>query len=451
MMGGASRSRSDLTEYVRTSTLVDTHEHLAKEPVYLNRADILCDLFDNYIPADLLVAGADPAAVRRLLDSSDPDLAGRFGGVREAWEKCLHTGYGEAVQIIGRAVYGMEEITPRGIEDASPRAAEIHQPGQRLRLLRDVARLDHVQIDDSSWPCPPDLSGPEFFLYDMSWALFSQGALEPKALDDLRAHTGVQVGDSADLREAMGLLFERYGPCAIAVKSQHAYKRTLAWQPREEADADRILKRLIAGAAVSPEEQNCLGDWCLARGVELMIEHNLPFKIHTGYYAGHNYMPIERIRPGLLCDLLMAFPEARFVLMHIGYPYGEELIALAKHFSNVYVDLCWAWSIDPCSTADFVRRFIHAVPANKLFAFGGDTGFAGASLAYAQQCREWLARTLQGEIDAGVLSERAAIRLARLWMGDNQRECFDIEGTRAAIRDAISEPAADAAPVAVAK
>ena len=51
-------------------------------------------------------------------------------------------------------------------------------------------------------------------------------------------------------------------------------------------------------------------------------------------------MPVERIRPGHLCALLMRYPKARFVLMHNAYPYSDELIAIAKHYPNVYIDMC---------------------------------------------------------------------------------------------------------------
>jgi predicted TIM-barrel fold metal-dependent hydrolase len=172
--------------------------------------------------------------------------------------------------------------------------------------------------------------------------------------------------------------------------------------------------------------------------VERAIEHNLPFKIHTGYYAGHSRMPVERIRSGHLCALLARYPQARFVLMHIAYPYSDELVALAKHYPNVYVDLCWAWSIDPYTTRDFVRRMIHAVPANKLFAFGGDTAWPSAVVAYAAQARQWLTRALQAEVDDGLLTERQAIALATRMMRTNQEECFDIAGTRAAIRRSLA-------------
>src|SRR5262249_9725200 len=157
------------------------------------------------------------------------------------------------------------------------------------------------------------------------------------------------------------------------------------------------------------EARLVLGDWCLARGVELAIEHDLPFKIHTGYYGANGVMPVERIRPGNLAALIDRYRDARFVLMHIAYPYGNELVAIAKHFPNVWVDLCWAWSIDPYSAGDFVRRFLHAVPCNKLFAFGGDVDWPTPTIAFAAQTRRWLQRTLEAEVRDGHLTEAEAI------------------------------------------
>jgi predicted TIM-barrel fold metal-dependent hydrolase len=149
-------------------------------------------------------------------------------------------------------------------------------------------------------------------------------------------------------------------------------------------------------------------------------------------------MPVSRIQSGNLCPLLARYLDAKFVLMHIAYPYNSELVAMAKHYPNIYVDLCWAWSIDPFSSSDFVRRFIHAVPINKLFAFGGDTGWPTSSAAYAIQARRWLTYALEAEVSDGFLTEPQAIRIATRLMCENQYACFDLEGTRAAIEQAVA-------------
>jgi hypothetical protein len=420
---------TDLSTHIRATRLIDTHEHLRDERNFVEDGpDVLQDLFDNYVTADLVVAGAQEDAVKRLLDASDPDLAGRLAGVHDAWERCRHTGYGEAVRLIGQLVYGIEEITPYSLEVARVRNLELRQPGERLRLLRDTANLDHVQVDDFRLQCEPDASGPGFFLYDLSWVEFCKGKIDAEGI---QREVGIAVESLTGLRGAIEALFQRYGPCAIAVKSQHAYERTLRWEERSDADAARALLRQLDGQILSEEERLCLGDWCLARGVEQAIAHNLPFKIHTGYYAGHSRMPIERVRAANLCALLARYPAARFVLMHAAYPYSAELIALAKHYPNVYIDMCWAWSIDPYSACDTLRRTIHAVPANKVFAFGGDTSWPAAAVAYAAQARAWLTRALMGEVEDGLLGEREAIALATRLMRENQLECFDIAGRRA--------------------
>ena len=429
---------TNLSEHIEQTALCDTHEHLRREPDWIDDGpDVLQDLFGNYVPADLITAGASQEALRRLTDASDPDLAGRFEGVRAAWEATQYTGYGEAVRRIVTDVYGFDELTPDVLAPAQEKLTELRTSGGRYNLLREVANLDHIQTDDSSWPCDPDESGPDFFLYDLSWAGFCSGQIDQEAI---AKDTGIAVVDLDSLQKAMEAIFEKHAPCAIAVKAQHAYNRTLNWQARARGDVERALyATLSSNNNVSESMRLCLGDWCWARGVELTIEHNLPFKIHTGYYAGNNRMPVDRIKAGNLCALLARYLDARFVLMHIAYPYSDELIALTKHYKNVWADLCWAWSINPYASSDFVRRFIHGAPINKLFVFGGDTRWPTSAAAYAFQTRFWLGKTLEAEVEEGYLTESQAMHIASRVMYDNQYECFDLEGTRDAIYRAMGE------------
>jgi len=43
----------DLNDHIRQITIVDSHEHLMKEPQWLDEgpADVLADLISNYVPA----------------------------------------------------------------------------------------------------------------------------------------------------------------------------------------------------------------------------------------------------------------------------------------------------------------------------------------------------------------------------------------------------------------
>jgi len=427
---------TDLSQFIQETPLCDTHEHMNREKVFLERnPDILCHLFDNYLKGDFWCGGVSRSALDSLLDSTNPDIRGRFAAVEEAWKAIQHTGYGEAIRLAAKHLYGMDEITPDAVEGVAGRNAELVQPGQRLRILRDLANLDHMQTDDARWACEPDESGPDFFFYDLSWRGFCCGVPD---LEPLTNETGIEATDISTLHEAMSALFKKHASTAIAVKSQHAYARTLSWRERSDAEAEsafQIIRR--DGEDAAEEAKLCLGDWAWARGCELCAEHDLPFKIHTGYYAGNDRMPVDYIRSGNMCALLAKHPDTRFVMMHIAYPYSHELTALAKHYRNVYIDLCWAWSIDPYSSCDFVRRCIHAVPANKLFIFGGDTFMPVPAFGYAVQARKWFTRALEGEVADGLLTEKEAIALAGRFMRGNQYDCFRVDAKRAAVTEAI--------------
>ena len=76
---------SDLAEAIAAMPLSDTHEHLHAERHYVGDGpDILQAIFDHYLLADLVVAGASAEAVARLVDAGDPDIRARFAGVRDA-------------------------------------------------------------------------------------------------------------------------------------------------------------------------------------------------------------------------------------------------------------------------------------------------------------------------------------------------------------------------------
>ena len=436
---------SEIADHIANVSVIDTHTHQRGDLAWEgpDAPDILSDLFGWYGSSDLIIAGASLDAVARLQDSSNEDLEGRFAGVAAAWAMAQFTGYGEAVRIAARDLYEIEVLSEATIRAGQKRLRALQRRGGCVALLRDRAKLDHVQTDLGLQVIDLPRTSAAFFLRDLSLVRFISGSIDDPVIE---AATGVTVRNLATLEQSMEALFARCAPLSIAVKSQHAYVRTLAWQKRTDADAERAVQAVLAGGPESDDPQSearlCLGDWCLARGVELATAYQLPIKLHTGYLAETGQlgtaMPVDRLRAGHLAPLLMEYPDARFVLMHIAYPYSDELIALAKHFGNVYVDLCWAWAINPLASKDFVRRFLHAVPMNKLFAFGDDAATPSMAYAYAVQMRRWLTRALEDEVADGFMTERQAMDVSTRLLRGNQLACFDIEGRQRAVRDATS-------------
>ena len=192
---------TDLALHIDNLQLIDTHEHLRKERDWVEEGpDILQDLFGNYVPADLIAAGANHADLKRLTDAADPDYGTRFESIRPAFEAARFTGYGEAVTILSREVYGMTDFSGDQLHMAQQKLTGWRQPGGRYKLLREVGKLDHVQTDDFCWPCVADDSGVDFFLYDLSWAGFCNGQVDAEAIEK---ETKVPVTNLASLKRGM--------------------------------------------------------------------------------------------------------------------------------------------------------------------------------------------------------------------------------------------------------
>jgi uncharacterized protein len=318
----------DLYDHIQQTPLIDTHEHLASEDEYLqNGPDVLRELFEFYGVSDLYSAGADLEKVKRVLDSDDPDVEARWNGIKDAWELCKYTGYGEATRLLAKHVYQIEDITLDAIVNAAHLNQQYRQAGQRLHLLKTVANLDHVQVDNFTWQCQADTSGVDFFLYDLSWANFCNGEIDA---EQLLKETDVTVTDLTSLRSAMEALFAKYGDQAIAVKAQHAYSRTLKWESPDNQKVETILQKTLQGDDLTVQERLTLGDWGWEQGLQLAEEYNLPFKIHTGYLAGNDkYVDPDGVRSIHFAPLFLKYPKVKFVLMHTAYPWTGEILTLA--------------------------------------------------------------------------------------------------------------------------
>ncbi len=79
---------------------------------------------------------------------------------------------------------------------------------------------------------------------------------------------------------------------------------------------------------------------------EMAVELDIPLYFHHSHMFGSpNGCPLKYARIWLLDDVTIDFPELRFNVEHMGYPWTEELLAIMSRSPNVYTDI--AMFIDP--------------------------------------------------------------------------------------------------------
>ena len=157
-------------------------------------------------------------------------------------------------------------------------------------------------------------------------------------------------------------------------------------------------------------------------------ENNLPVKLHTGYYAGGDYMPLGRLahNAGSATDLCRRARDTKFVFMHICYPYYEEILSVAKHYSNAYIDMCWAAIINPIAAKDFLKKYLLTAPANKILTFGGDYRYVEPVLGHAIIAKRVIALALSELVEEGWITIDRAMELTDMIMHENARQIFNL-------------------------
>ena len=112
--------------------------------------------------------------------------------------------------------------------------------------------------------------------------------------------------------------------------------------------------------------------------------------------------------------------------MHICYPYYEEMISIAKQYPNAYMDMCWAWIINPVASRDFLKKYLVTAPANKILTFGGDYVPVEPVLGHAVIARRGIALALSELAEEGWLSLDNALEMIEPIMHGNARSIFNL-------------------------
>jgi hypothetical protein len=423
---------TDLAEVIDRTPWIDTHEHIIEErhrlsPDRYHFSDGIggahcispdwTALIVNYVVDDLLVAGLPQSVADEVLFGDGEPLA-KWEAVAPSFEAARATGFLRTVDLSTERLLGARlssdtvEAIDRGLRD-------LRTEGYYEKVLRDVANIERCQVH--SLEEDPFLESAHANLFDMDLAIVPLALGRHAAAEQL---SGIEVATLDDYLQVIERCFELYGPRAVAAKCHWAYLRPLAVD-HVDAAPSRAFARLRRGDADLGERRQ-VEDYLFRRCVELATEHELPIKVHMGYLARTrtSQMPWIYDHVAHITPLVQEFPRTKWVLMHLAWPQQEQLLAVAKHFPNVYLDLCWSWVVAPLVTQDFVQRFLTTVPANKLLCFGGDCLVVENVVGHAEIARRGLQAALEHLVRSGWLTTDDALALVPRLMRENAQQLF---------------------------
>jgi predicted TIM-barrel fold metal-dependent hydrolase len=415
-----------LREHILAIQIIDTHEHIPDEAAACADTLGFFSFFEHYVSSDLVSAGM-PRASLETMRNPDNGLSpeDRWALMAPWWPHARTTAYGRAMIEYMGDLFGETEIGDGTVTRLCLRIVAARKPGWYRTVLRDKARIDkalvirwpgqHVDVDRELFCAVPILD---------HYATPSTRA----DLEALEKEAGHAIQTLDQLMAAQEALLETFAAKGIvAVKIFLAYQRTLRFDRPSQAEAARAFDRIwlsqkldLTFADLKP-----LQDFMTRRLVGLAAERGLPIQIHTGLQEG-NGNHLEHSKPTLLTDLILDYPDARFVLFHAGYPWAGEVSAMTKNFPNVYADLCWMPAVSPAFAARTLDEWIETIPANKIFAVGGDSNYVEGAYGHCNRARRVACDVLAGKVDQGYLTEAEARWMAGRILRENARELFKI-------------------------
>lgn len=189
--------------------------------------------------------------------------------------------------------------------------------------------------------CP--LSGLSQTEHPDGTAVCAKPFVSPPNADDLRRKT-------LDAMTRHNILAVAFGPDVAVVEKWRRERpdRILPGIQTSGEDVDlAMLRRLLKAGTISMIGEVgsqyaglAPGDPKLAQLFALAEELDVPVGIHIAGIGG----PIPGYRvalgdPLLLEPVLLKHPKLRVYVMHAGFPFVESMVALLRHYPNLYVDI----------------------------------------------------------------------------------------------------------------
>lgn len=429
-LGGQIRStpspdgyESRLREYIDTITVFSTHEHfldpdLLKTVQFLDFALLFLENGYN----DLVSAGMNDSLFNTIF-SVTLTSAEKWSIMEPYWSKAFNTANSRIMMRAIEDIYGYSELNAETATSITGMMRRSYGTEWFERILHEKCNIDYIIIDGDR------LTNKSSFIkyserFDPWISVRSKKVIDSLAIMQVEPIYTLE-GFVKSMTAAFTYLLKEG---MIAVKIDLAYERSIRFDKTDMEQARKVFRSLVNGnedTKLSHEAVKPLQDYMVYHLLELAGKNNIPVAIHTGFQAG-NGNKLTNSEPTLLTNLFQDFPEVKFVIFHGAYPFGGELSALAKNFSNVYIDMNWTYAISPSYAGNYLSEWLETVPLNKIMAFGGDQRMVEITYGSLVFARQVVADVLIEKVRSGYFTEPEAKTAARMILHDNGMNFYNI-------------------------
>ena len=297
-------------------------------------------------------------------------------------------------------LYGISDpITPQNWDQISDLIHKAHQdPSFYTEVLKNKCKYQKI-IVDTYWNPGTNNGKPELFTPSFRLDLFFLGYKK-----GLRNHDGVsleeQFGELPDnlndyIEWVRKWILKKKSDGCVALKVAIAYERSLHFEKVTPKQAERVF--YLKESDITPEDIRCFQDYLFWKICEIAAEVSLPLQCHTGMGQIIHTDILQ------LHNVIRNNPETKFVLLHCGFPWMDDILSMVDGYPNVYPDLTWDPLLSYTASNRVLHQLIELAQIDKI-CWGCDTWTVEESYGSLLAFRFSLCRVLSEKISDGYLS-----------------------------------------------
>ena len=319
IMGTANQIEQELMNYISDHKIRNTHSHHLPEQAMVD-FDLDKLINNTYLQWQQVTPGTTAESRNAYL------------------EKTRYKSYFVWLQKAIGELYGISEpITAQNWDQISDQIRKAHQsPDFYMDVLKNKCKYQKV-IVDTYWNPGSDNGRPELFTPAFRLDLFFLGYKK-----GLRNHDGVSLeenfGELPDnlqdyVEWVRKWIIQKKSEGCVALKIAMAYERSLHFEKVTREQAERVFR--LKESDITQEDIRCFQDYLFWKICEIAAEVSLPLQCHTGMGQVIDTNILQ------LNNVIKNNPETKFVLLHCGFPWVDDLFSIVDGYPNLYPDLTW--------------------------------------------------------------------------------------------------------------
>lgn len=341
---------SELLQYANTLKVIDAHEHMLSADDHSKSYLSFWNFFSEYVKWDLMSAGL-PKSYEGYMPKNEQEVIELFNVVEPFLPYVENGSYMLSVKMALKKYFGYEKITRSNFLDITRQLNKENTVENYHKIFRDAHIVKF--LEQSIQGNPNEL---EFInITTLNW----QWEIQQKVTKMCRENKAMSLQDVMVFYEKELTKEKQNGSVGIKF-FPHVFI-----EPYDTVIAKQQFEAVKNGADF--DQRSSLARVIYEKQIEIGTKLNMVIAIHTGVWAD-----ITDKTPMILFPIVAKYPNATFDIYHMGIPQIREAAFLGKNYPNVYLNLCWAYSVSENMVLNSLDEWIDLVPTNKIIGFGGD-------------------------------------------------------------------------------